>query len=68
MGGNNSSQHLRPRPAWLPLLSPVQREWREDQLRLGNDPDPFLEAKLIRAGKWQEAQPRGRQDQQDEDA
>lgn len=52
MPADDETMQLRTQPRWLPLLSPMLREWREDQLRLGNDPDPYLEARLISAGKW----------------
>lgn len=39
-------------PAWLKLLSPMQKAWRETQILKGRDPDSYIEEQLRDAGKW----------------
>jgi hypothetical protein len=39
-------------PAWLHLLSPMQRAWRETQILKGRNPDPYVVDRLKEAGKW----------------
>lgn len=40
------------RPAWLYLLKPLDRAWREGLLMMGNNPDPYIETRLREAGVW----------------
>jgi hypothetical protein len=39
-------------PAWLYLLKPMQRAWREKQILMGRDPDPYILSRLKEAGSW----------------
>jgi len=41
-------------PAWLHLLSPLQKAWREKQILKGRNPDTYIEGKLKDAGLWPE--------------
>jgi hypothetical protein len=44
-------------PAWLHLLKPLDRAWREGVLMMGNNPDSYIEMKLREAGVWPPANP-----------
>lgn len=39
-------------PAWLHLLTPMQKASREKEIGKGRNPDPYIEQKLIEAGVW----------------
>lgn len=43
---------LGPDPPWLPLLDPINREWRAAQILKGRNPDPYIEKQLREAGVW----------------
>jgi hypothetical protein len=39
-------------PPWLYLLDPMNRGWREKRILKGENPDPYIEDQLRRAGAW----------------
>jgi hypothetical protein len=41
-----------PKAPWLHLLEPQWLAWREWQFIEGNNPDPELEARLVKQGLW----------------
>ena len=40
------------RPPWLHLIDAPNRAWREKQIAMGRDPDPYMEQQLKKAGVW----------------
>ena len=43
---------LPPDPPWLHLLEPHWLNWRENEFIRGNNPDAYIEKKLIETGDW----------------
>ena len=39
-------------PPWLYLLSDRDREWREEQILKGRNPDEHIESQLREGGLW----------------
>ncbi len=42
-------------PPWLHLLSNRDREWREEQILRGRNPDDQIESQLREGGLWPDA-------------